>query len=286
MPAEPITPNDLRRQARIDAAVRRLRDLNALLAARYEAKLGRDWRNSLRERDANFVRGKSPQVDLLDARAVLGLLRRERRYGQDRPPSSRPLRDILASTVSEADHDRLIELANAAKHERFHDLNEEAPEFVERITMDILEAANGPRAAAVVCARDHHVEWFRIADERLEHRYWPEPEGAWDSGPDGMSPWEMLSDAEDVPARHLAATARGDGLDVVVLTIAGDLWHRRWTPDDRWHDADWLDGGVIGPLTAASLNPSHLEVVARAHDGALVHRHLWEGEWHPWTTLE
>lgn len=102
------------------------------------------------------------------------------------------------------------------------------------------------------------------------------------------SRWSEVDHWDDPAALHVAALSRDKG-DELLFGIAPDgrVWMRAWRVDERgWMtagDPEWLEGPVVGPLTAVSRAPWHIELMAWTLDGKQCHRWRHEDRWTAWS---
>jgi hypothetical protein len=147
--------------------------------------------------------------------------------------------------------------------------------------MQTLEATgSGMLLSATACARsnDHMELFWTDGTGRTFHRWWTDQSG-----------WSSVCAWNDPPALYVAAVSRKEGDEVLFgLSPQGHVWMRTWRVDDRgWTtagDPQWIEGTVVGPLTAVSRAPWHIELTAWTSEGEQCHNWRHDDTWHGWTT--
>jgi hypothetical protein len=137
----------------------------------------------------------------------------------------------------------------------------------------------GPVTACCASSRDAgHMEIFWAdTSGNVFHRWWD------DRG------WSEARPLEGPKATHIAAVSRADG-DQWLFGVhdVGQLWARRWVPDDRGRmvagTVEWIPGEVTGPLGAVSKGEWQAELTAWTVDGRQCHLYRSEQRWTGWTT--
>lgn len=129
------------------------------------------------------------------------------------------------------------------------------------------------RSAAVVsvtsCSRTpKHMELFWTdGSGRVFHRWWLEDQGGWSA----VHHWDEPS------AVYVAAVSRQDGDQLLFgMPRRGEVWMRSWDVHPQQGRVIsgplFLPGEAVGPLTAVSRRPSHVELDAWTPEGEQCHR--------------
>lgn len=170
-----------------------------------------------------------------------------------------------------ADDGRVLGGAYAAGRWTWHPRALRRPAGEHRSPVGSASSPAGGPVMAAVGFRDTVLELWRIEDGVLQHRW--SDHGQW-------SDWHVEELPEDAPAAAVTGAAHATAMDLWVLTGAGQLLHRWWTPQEQW--TQWQDWGAAAPpLAAASAADNHLEVWA-VRDGRLQHTWYvdgWAGYW-------
>lgn len=178
-------------------------------------------------------------------------------------------------------HDRVFDVFGRAPSARTWGAHRDewlrqAEGFMQTIESD----GAGVPLSATACSRakDHMDLFWTDGSGRTFYRCWLEQSG-----------WSSVDSWTDPPALHVAAVSRREGDEVLFgLSPQGRVWMRTWRVDDRKRptpgDPEWLEGTVIGPLTAVSRAPWHIELTAWTSGGEQCHNWQHDDRWHGWTT--